>query len=166
MAVTMFVEIDKIPGNATERNHKDWINIQSMSFEMERAVDMQDLGSNQRAHANTSFQKIEVTSQIGKASNKLALCVANGTVHPEIELHVCRSGGNESDGLKPFSIWKFKHAIIDKYSIGYNEDGIPEETWTIAYTGVDHEYKDTDAKTGQLSKENNFKWNLRTGKSE
>ncbi|MCX7561339.1 type VI secretion system tube protein Hcp [Sulfitobacter sp. F26204] len=163
MAANMFCEISDIPGDATETNHKDWIVLNSMSFEMERAVDMTDLGSNQRAHANTNFQKIEVTTQIGKASNELAKSVANGTVRPEIKIEMCRSGDSASEGLKAFSIWTLKHVIIDKYSISYSEDGIPEETWAMAYINVEHEYKATDQQTGVLGTENVFKWNLREG---
>lgn len=163
MAANMFVHISDIPGDATEVNHKNWIVIQSMTYEMERAVDMTDLGSNQRAHANTNFQKIEVTSQIGKASNEIAKSVANGTVRPEIKIEFCRSGDSASEGLKAFSIWKLKHVIIDKYSISYSEDGIPEETWALAYIGIEHEYKETDQTKGTLETKNVFKWNLREG---
>lgn len=166
MAANMFIEISDIPGDATEAKHDKWIVIQSASWELERAVDMTDLGSNQRAHANTNFQKMEVTSQIGIASNKLAQSVANGTVRPEMKIHFCRSGESASEGLDAFSVWTLKHVIIDKYSISYSEDGIPEETWTLAYISIEHEYKETDQKTGKLSTKNTFKWNLRTGKVE
>ncbi len=163
MAANQFVHISDIPGDATEVNHKDWIVIQSVTFELERAVDMTDLGSNQRAHANTNFQKMEVTSQIGKASNEIAKSVANGTVRPEIKIEMCRSGESAGEGLKAFSVWTLKHVIIDKYSISYSEDGIPEETWALAYIGIEHEYKETDQTSGQLTTKNVFKWNLREG---
>ncbi|KIN70276.1 Type VI secretion system effector, Hcp1 family protein [Sulfitobacter noctilucae] len=163
MAANMFVHISDIPGDATEINHDKWIVIQSANFEMERSVDMTDLGSNQRAHANTNFQKIEVTSQIGIASNEIAKSVANGTVRPEIKIEFCRSGDSAAQGLKAFSVWTLKHVIIDKYSIAYSEDGIPEETWALAYIGVEHEYKETNQQTGALTTKNVFKWNLRTG---
>lgn len=163
MAANMFAQISDIPGDGTEVNHDKWIVLNSMTFEMERAVDMTDLGSNQRAHANTNFQKIEVTTQIGIASNELAKSVANGTVRPEIKIEMCRSGDSASEGLKAFSVWTLKHVIIDKYSISYSEDGIPEETWAMAYIGVEHEYKETNQQTGNLATKNVFKWNLRTG---
>lgn len=163
MAENMFMKISDIPGDATEKNHVAWIVLESATFELERAVDMAVLSSNQRGHANTNFQKIEVTSQIGKASNKIATSVANGTVRPEIEMHWCRSGPSASDGLEAFSKWKFKHVIIDKYSISASSDGIPEETWALAYIQIEHEYKETKQEDGSLVKPNVFKWNLRTG---
>lgn len=166
MAANMFMKVEGAEGDATEKHHKNWIVLESATFEVERAVDMADLGSNQRMHANTNFQKIEVTSQIGKASNKLAQSVANGTVRPEVLMHWCRSGQSSSDGLEAFSQWKFKHVVIDKYSIQASADGIPEETWALAYIGVEHEYKETNQNTGKLTTLNTFKWNLRTGSVE
>ena len=38
--------------------------------------------------------------------------------------------------------------IEDSYAISASEDGIPEETWSMAYVALEHEYKSTDQKTG------------------
>jgi type VI secretion system secreted protein Hcp len=162
----MFVDISDITGDATEDKHKDWIVVQSANWNVERAVEMTDLGSTQRMHANSNFGKIELTSQMGKASNDLALSVANGTVRPEITMHWCRSGDSASDGLLVYSIWKMKHVVIDSYSLAASEDGVPEETWSLAYVGLEIEYKSTDQKTGKLTTEGTFKWNVQTGKVE
>lgn len=166
MAANMFIQISDIKGDATEKNHKEWIVLESASWNVERAVEMTDLGSTQRMHANSNFGKIEVTSQMGKASNGLAQSVANGTVRPEIIMHWCRSGESAAEGLKAYSIWKLKHVVVDSFSISSSADGIPEETWTLAYVALLHEYNSTDQTKGTLKKENEFKWNVQTGLSE
>jgi len=167
MAANMFIHISDIEGDATEDQHKKWIVIQSANWNVERAVEMTDLGSTQRGHANSNFGKIEVTSQMGKASNDIALSVANGTVRPSIKMHWCRSGDSASAGLLVYSIWTMKHVVIDSYAISASEDGIPEETWSLAYVALEHEYKATDQKTGKLAtKKPNFTWNVQTGKVE
>ncbi len=166
MAANMFVKISDIPGDATESGHDKWIVIQSCSWNVERAVEMTDLGSTQRGHANSNFGKVEVSSQMGLASNKLMTSVANGTVRPEIEIHFCRSGESASAGLEAYSMWTLKDVVVDSYAVSSSEDGIPEETWTMAYTAIEHEYKSTDQKSGKLKTENTFKWNVRTGKVE
>ena len=97
MAANMFVEISDITGDAMETGHKDWIVVQSASWNVERAVEMTDLGSTQRMHANSNFGKVELSSQMGKASNDLALSVANGTVRKEIIMHWGRSGDSAAD---------------------------------------------------------------------
>ena len=166
MAANMFVKISDIPGDATEGGHDKWIVIQSCNWDVERSVEMTDIGSTQRGHANTNFGRVEVTSQMGIASNKLMTSCANGTVRPDITIHWCRSGDDAGAGLEAYSIWTLYNVMIDKYAISASEDGIPEETWTLAYTSIEHEYKSTDQKSGKLKTENKFLWNVQTGKAE
>ena len=163
MAANMFVFIEDIEGDATEKTHDKWIVIQSCNWDVERAVEMTDIGSTQRGHANSNFGRVEVTSQMGKASNEIALSVANGTVRPSIEIHWCRSGESAKKGLEAYSLWTLKDVVIDKYSISASEDGIPEETWGLSYASIVHEFKSTNQKTGGLKTENVFKWNVQTG---
>lgn len=166
MAANLFLEISDIPGDATEKNHEKWIVLESISWNVERSVDMTDLGSTQRGHANSNFGKVEVTSQLGMASNKLMVSVANGTVRKEIILHMTRSGESASSGLQAYSVWKLKDVIVDSYAVSASAEGIPEETWSMAYTAIEHEYKSTDQKSGKLKTENTFKWNVQTGMVE
>lgn len=166
MAANMFIEISDIKGDATEEKHKDWIILESATWNVERAVEMTDLGSTQRGHANSNFGKVELASQMGMASNDLMVAVANGTVRPKIIMHWCRAGDSASEGLLVYSIWTMKNVIVDSYNISASADGIPEETWTLAYTAIEHEYKATDQKTGKLTTKNTFKWNVQTGKVE
>lgn len=166
MAANMFVQVSDTPGDATEKEHDKWIVVESASWNVERAVEMTDLGSTQRGHANSNFGKIELTSQMGLASNGLMTSVANGTVRPEIIMHWCRSGDSASAGLLVYSIWKMKDVIIDSYAISASADGIPEETWSLAYRSIEHEYKSTDQAKGKLKTEGTFKWNVATGQVE
>lgn len=163
MAASNFMQISDVPGDATEQNHEKWIVIQSMTWGVERAVDMTDLGSSQRSHANSNFQKVEISTELGLASTKLMLSVANGTVRPEIICHQCRSGESASDGLEPYLIWKLKDVQIDSYSVDMSEDAVPTESITLAYRSIEVSYSATDAKTNKLSKVDDFKWNLEKG---
>lgn len=165
MAANMFVQISDIEGDSPESKHDKWIIITGINWNVARAVDMTDAGgSNQRGHANSNFGKIELTSEFGKASAKLMLSVANGTVRPKIVIHQCRSGDNPDEGLLPYLIWTIEDVVIDSYSVSGSEDAVPTETWTLAYTKITCEYSETNQTNMKLTKVNEFKWNLRTGK--
>jgi type VI secretion system secreted protein Hcp len=166
MAANIFMLFDDITGDATESKHTEWVVLESASWSLERSVDMSDIGSTQRGHANSNFGKLECTTQVGIASNGLMLSVANGTVRPEITMHLCRSGDSAGEGLMVYNIWKFKHSTVDSYSVSMGADGIPEANFTLAYLALEVEYKETDQKTGKLSTKNTFKWNVQTGMSE
>lgn len=167
MAANMFVYISDIPGDATEENHQDphsWIVIKSLSWSVERAVDMTDLGSTQRGHANSNFAKVGLTSELGIAASKLMAFVANGTVRPEMLVHLCRAGASSDFGLEPYLIWKLKNSMITKYELSASEDGVPEETWEIAYRQIEIEYKKTNPADNSLTTAGTFKWDLEKGK--
>ena len=76
------------------------------------------------------------------------------------------AGDAQAEGLLEYSIWKLKDVVIDSYSISASEDGIPEETWSLAYAAIEHTYKSTNQKTGKLENPIVFQWNVQTGKFE
>jgi len=166
MAANLFCFFDDVTGDCTEANHEKWVVLESASWSIERAVDMTDLGTTQRGHANSNFGKLECATQVGMASNDLMLSVANGTIRPEIIMHWCRSGDSAGDGLLVYCIWTLKHSVVDSYNVSASSDGVPEANFTLAYSAIEVEYKETDQKTGKLTTKNNFKWNVQTGKVE
>jgi len=163
VAENTFVQIEGIPGEGTEANHVGWIPLKSIDWNMERTVDMTDLTTKQRGYANTNFGKVAVTSDLSKASAKLCTYVASGKVTSLVTIHLCRSGDDASKGMEPYLIIKLNDCMIDSYSVSGGEDSIPNENWTMAYRGIVFEYKESDYKTGKLSKAGEFKWNLEKG---
>lgn len=164
MAAQMFVFIKDIDGDATEDKHQKWIVVNSVDWNVARAVDINDMGGTQRGHGNATFGKVVVSSELGKASNKLKLSVANGTIRPEIKIDCCRSGEDAASGLEPYLLWKLFDVQIDSYSVSCSADGVPTENWELAYRKIEIEFKETDHKTAKLTKVDDFKWNLVSGK--
>lgn len=158
----VFVQMD-FPGEAREKQHKDWIAVKSISWEVERTLDMSDMGTTQRGYANANFGKVTLNTELSKASAKIMTYVASGKSNSEMIIHMCRSGDDEKKGMEPYLIIKLRDAIIDSYSVDGGEDSIPSETWTVAYRGISVKYKIADFKTGKLSDCNEFLWNLETG---
>lgn len=157
-----FVKFDDIKGESLERNHKDWVPIKTISWEVTRTLDMDDLSTTQRGYGQSSFGKIAVTSELSVASPKLMRSVADGTVRKEISIEMCRSGDASGKGMEAYLIWKLKDAVIDKYEVSGGEEQIPEESWDIAYRHIDIEYKKSDPKSGALSTGGNFAWDVLT----
>lgn len=159
----VYVKIDGIPGEAREKAHKDWIACKSIEWNVERTLDMADLGTTQRGYANANFGKISISTELSKASAKLMTYVASGKATKEMTIHMCRSGDDEKKGMEPYLVMTLRHAIIDSYSVSGGEEQIPEETWTLAYRGISVKYRIADFNTGKLSDCNEFLWNLETG---
>ncbi len=161
----VYVKINDIEGEATEKNHVDWIAVKTIDWGLDRTLDQTDLGTTQRGFANAQFNKISLTSELSKASAKLMTSVANGTAREKIEIHLCRSGDDASKGMEPYLLWTLKDVVIDSYSVNGGEEQIPEESWTLAYRHIEIKYKKSDYRTGKLKKKNTFVWNLETGEA-
>ena len=162
MPATMFVKINDIEGDATEKSHDKWLVVSSLSWSVER-VSEEEGGSAQRGFGKSVFKMVELESELGKASMQLMLSVANGTYRKEIEIHMCRAGDNASKGLEPYLIWKIKDCYLQSYGVDGSEESVPKEKWAIKYNAIEVEYKATDIKTGKLTKYKDFKWDLATG---
>lgn len=157
-----FLKCD-IDGESMERNHKGWIPLKTVSWEVSRTLDMDDLGTTQRGYANSSFGKVAVTTELSVASPKLMLAVADGTVRKEITIEMCRSGDGGGKGMEPYLIWKLFDVVIDKYEVSGGEEQVPEESWDLAYRRIEIEYMKADPNTGALSAGGNFSWDLLAG---
>ncbi|PJE35264.1 Hcp1 family type VI secretion system effector [Pseudooceanicola lipolyticus] len=158
-----FISIGDIKGECMERNHKEWIPAKTLSWEVTRTLDMDDLGTTQRGYANSSFGKVSVTTELSVASPKLMLSVADGTTRKEITIEMCRSSDSAGKGMEPYLIWKLFDVTIDKYEVSGGEEQIPEEGWDMAYRRIEVQYKKADPATGALSPGGDFSWDLMAG---
>ena len=158
-----FVKFKDIEGEATEKNHKKWIAVKSISWNVERTVDLSDLGSKQRGYANAQFGKITCSAEMSAATPKICTYVASGKTDAEVIIEMCRAGDNPSDGMEAYVTIKLRDCMIDSYSVSGGEEQIPEEEFTLGYRGIEISYKPSDVKTGKLGSPKVFKWNLETG---
>jgi len=159
----VYISIGDIKGESMERNHKEWIPAKTLSWEVTRTLDMDDLGTTQRGYANSSFGKVSVSTELSCASPKLMLSVADGTVRKEIKVEMCRAADSAGKGMEPYLIWTLHDVVIDKYEVSGGEEQIPEENWDMAYRRISIEYKKADPLTGALSAGGDFSWDLMAG---
>jgi type VI secretion system secreted protein Hcp len=150
----------QLPEEVGGSNTGEWIPLKSVSFNVERTLDMSDLGTTQRGYANANFGKIAVTSELSLASPKLMLSVADGTVRTKTVIHLCRSGSG-STGMEPYLTFTLHHSVIDKYEVSGGEEQIPEENWELAYRQIEIVYQASDPTTGKLGKKkSDFAWDV------
>jgi type VI secretion system secreted protein Hcp len=163
MAANMFVQIDGITGDATEENHPGWIPVKSVSWSVERAVDLSDLGSTQRGYANVNFAKIAVTSELHAASTDLMLLASNGLVKT-IKVSQCRVTENKDLAMEEYLLWTLENGQVTKYEVSCSEDGVPEETWEMAYRTISCVHTLVNATSMAKGSNKGYGWNLETGK--
>jgi type VI secretion system secreted protein Hcp len=167
MAASLFVHIELLndKGEATEVNHKKWVVVKSINWNVERAVDLTDIGSSQRGYGNANFGKIAVTSEMTAVSTLLSKYAASGIDVGLIKIDCCRTSKSATEALIPYLQFKLHHGQITKYDVTMSEDGIPEESWEMGYREIEVDYTIIDPDTFEdKGKAESFTWNLKEGK--
>ena len=157
----VYLRYGEIKGDVTDEVYKDWIELNAIGTEMERSVEMTDLGSTQRGYANANFSKIIGQKDFTTSSPLLFLATANGSIQPTAEIHcVQRDGDGRS---RPYFKIILRNALIDRFEQSASEDAIPSETISMAYTQIELRSTEFNDKTGTPLKDVTASYDLRTG---
>ena len=137
----------EIPGEATDKGHKDWIIIQSLSSPIFRSVP-EGAKDAQRTKGETTLGDIVVVRELDKSSTKLQKACADGTFYKKVEIHFCTTVQNKQE---PYLKYTLENVIVTSYSIHANASGdpLPSEEITLGYTGVEWTYVIVDPETGK-----------------
>jgi type VI secretion system secreted protein Hcp len=119
-------------GDATEKDHKDWIKVDSVSFSSGRTVVSKTGRMADRDTSTGQLTEITVTKEMDTASMNLfnATCVGNGE---KMEIHVTRAGTLDDKSEIVYLKYELENALLTSYSFN-SSGGKPSETLTINFT--------------------------------
>src|SRR5690606_28022874 len=89
-AVDMYLKIEGIDGESTDKNHKDWIEVQSFSWGMSNSASLSTGGGTGVGKAQ--FIDLKIGKNLDRASPNLFLHGAQGRHIPEVVLVLRRAG--------------------------------------------------------------------------
>ena len=131
-----FLKIGDIKGESTERAHKDWIIIESISQGLEQLP--QVMTGSSRRRGTVTFNDLVITKPLDKATPKLMEMCAKGQVVPELELDIVASNGK--------IFYKITLNTVKINSINTNSDCDPDcilvDEVSISYSKITWEYSD------------------------
>jgi type VI secretion system secreted protein Hcp len=160
MAVDMFLKIDGIPGESSDRVHKGEIEVDSFSFGMTNAG-AHGAGGGGGA-GKVSFQDLHFTSRVNKASPLLAKSCATGEHIKTATLSVRRSGEQQVDFLK----YELADVLVSDFADGFDPKGdadLPEDAFSLAFAKIAFSYATQNA-DGQPGDWVTFGWDLKQNK--
>lgn len=166
MAATLFVKIDPakdFTGDSVEKNHKDWIVVESVEFGVERHQSDAEGGAVTRGFGKAVFNDVSFSSELGRHSMKLMFQVAGGKRLPEITIHQCKANEDDNTALEPYVIWTLKDSQVGTYTISAGSEEIPKEAWTVRPAEIQIDYLYPEGGKGKLKKYAEFKWNIGLG---
>jgi type VI secretion system Hcp family effector len=108
-----YIKFDGIDGEVVERDHKGWVDLQSMSVIVHKP------GGTAATLGRASLKDFTCSSPIGKASPKLAEAVAKGTRFATVMLSLRLS----TDGTRAVYLrYELKNVLVSSYSTTAHTD--------------------------------------------
>lgn len=139
-----YLFLQGIQGEATDANHLNWININSMSSPISRSI-QQGAKDQMRARGETTLGDVIVSRELDKSSVKVAQACAAGTFYQSATIDFCSTlGGKQVTYLR----YLLKSVIVTSYSLHAVGDSKPSEQISLGFTAVDWTYTQIDPNTG------------------
>ena len=134
MAVDYFIKIDGIPGESTDKQHKDEVEVISFSWGVTQAGPGPGGGGGGAGKA--SFQDLHFFARTSKASPELFLACASGQ-HISSAVLACRRGGKAQ---LEFLEVKLSDVLVSSYQIGGSTPEQPLDQVSLSFTKFELEY--------------------------
>ncbi len=114
-----FMRIEGVPGQSTDKDHKDWIILNSVSSPIRRTI-KEGARDVERTQGTTTLGNVGVDRRVDKSSVKLSEYCASGKYIPEVELDICNVVNN-----KVATVYKYRltNVIVVEYTFNYSAEG-------------------------------------------
>lgn len=156
-----YVKIGDIKGESVDKEHKDWINLLSVSQGLTRPMPQGSSGST-RQRGSVSCGDVTLVKELDKSSPKLLEAICDGTVFPEVLIDMVTSTG--AGNRKPYFTWVLKNVMVSDFSVaGSTDDGsVPTEQISLNYEEIKWTY-DTMGKDGKSTGKVEAEWKVEEG---
>ncbi|MEE9390877.1 MAG: type VI secretion system tube protein Hcp [Planctomycetota bacterium] len=141
-----FMRIEGIPGQATDKDHKDWILVSSVSSPIHRVI-KEGAVDVERTQGTTTLGNLFTTRRVDKSTVKLAEACAKGKYIPEVEIHLCNV---QNEKVIPFLKYKLFNVIITEHTIDGESESNKGAHEAVAYNfeKIDWTFTVIDPKDG------------------
>jgi type VI protein secretion system component Hcp len=133
----IFLKLDKIESDATDKNHKGWIACESYTAGSSRGVMTKNGAAMQRRADGAKLREVTLRMKAHKGSPKVFLASVFGPAQ-KATIHVTRSA--DTTGTDNFLSVELSDVYVSSYAVEYNGD-VPWETVTLNYTEIKKVYK-------------------------
>jgi type VI secretion system secreted protein Hcp len=153
-SVNAYLKIDGIPGESTDKDHKDWIDLYSYGWGTTHA----GIGPVGQTTGKANVQDFKFVMKVDKATPKLFLAAAFGMPIKNAVLEICRNGEIQQCFMK----WTLTDVMVTSYQLsGSNEN--PTESVSFLFQKIEVEYRPMGPE-GSLGEPIIASWDLKANK--
>lgn len=136
----IYLQIDGIEGDATHEAHKNWTDISSLSWGVQRQMNTLAGASQNREGTEPSVGQVTLTKISDRSTPKLITEAATGRTGKTAKIHLVTTG-SPGDTYLDFIL---TNVLIAGYSIESGGDR-PVETITLDFTKIQTRYTPSDS---------------------
>lgn len=141
--MSIFMNYDGIKGESTDKNHKDWMDIDQISWGVHRNITSNTATQSDRESANAEISDLTLTRRMDSATPNLFIesCCGKGKT---VVIHLCKTG--TGSGTDTYMEYTLKNALITDYTVDAESQGQerPVENVTISFQDVEVKYTPYD----------------------
>ena len=157
----IYVWIDGIPGQATDKDHKYWIDAESISHQIKQSGSMHVGGGG--GAGKVQYGDFVVLKEIDKASPKLNLLCANGKHISEVIIE--KTASYTDAGRVTYLQYKLEEVYVTSVDTSFSGDSqeTGTETVTLSFGKITCIYTEADQR-GKKKGEVAYSWDLQANK--
>jgi len=140
-----YIKIDGIDGEATDKDHQGWIEIESISSRMDLsprsiAATPASEADGSRRRGSVVLEDVTITKSPDKASPQILEAVCKGKVIPKVDVYLSASdGGSRATYLK----YELKNVMVTSYSVHTSGGSdVPVEEFSLNFEEIKVTYDD------------------------
>lgn len=160
MAFDAFLKIATIPGESTDQQHIDWIEVLSFHHGLHQPNSGSVSSGGARSAERVNHVDFSIVKTLDKASPRLAVACCKGEHISEVKLVINRNTGNKQKYME----YKLTDVIVSAVRPGGSKSGetLPLEEVTFAYGKIEWTYTETDHATGRAKGDIKGHWDLKS----
>jgi type VI secretion system secreted protein Hcp len=114
MGATMFMKVPNISGDATEKNHNQWIKVTQLDFGVSRQISADPGHVANRESTRPAISEITIEKNLDSASSLLFGEACTGTAKSQVIIECCKTG---TQGMTTIAQFTLENAIISGYKV-------------------------------------------------
>jgi type VI secretion system secreted protein Hcp len=134
--MSIYLQIPNIDGDVTAKGHEQWIQLQSMQFQIARHLKTQPGRVTDREGARPELTPIRIVKQMDKTTPLIFSEACAGKAKPSLCIHLCTT----NDSLSPYMEYTLSNVIFSGYHVETVEADYPSEQVVLSYDKIEMKY--------------------------
>ena len=142
-AMGIYMDFDGIKGEATQEDHKWWIDVLSLTWGTGRSIDTASRDTQNREATEPDLSDVTIIKQFDSASPELFTEACAGNQGKTVKIDITSTGSPSV----VFCTYTLSNSVIDGFTVNSSGDR-PTESVSISYTKLEFKFTPYDDKLG------------------